>query len=235
MSAAPTTHDRRVEDADRSARHPAAAAVWFLPAFGVLTLWATSTHQPSPTTDFAAWARFVTTDEFLAKHVLGSILGLALNLVGVAALTAVILGSGRRLRAARWGFFLSVMGSAGLLAGFGVAAFAQPAIGTLELQGYEGARAVHDDVYAIPAFVTLIGGGFLFAVGTVLLARTSAAVAGVHGWVRFTYGTSGPLIAFLGIAFGPLQTLGSIAAIVGGAGLAMAVRRGADPVPTWSP
>ncbi len=60
--------------------------VWLLPVFGALTLWATITHQPDPTTEFSSWARFVTTDEFLAKHLLGSILGLALNTIGVAAL-----------------------------------------------------------------------------------------------------------------------------------------------------
>ncbi|MCZ7538009.1 MAG: hypothetical protein M5T61_20155 [Acidimicrobiia bacterium] len=41
------------------------------------------THQPDPTTEFTSWARFVITDEFLAKHLVGSILGLALNTIGV--------------------------------------------------------------------------------------------------------------------------------------------------------
>ncbi len=199
--------------------------VWLLPVFGVLTLWATITHQPDPSTDFSSWARFVTTDEFLAKHLVGSILGLALNLVGVGALTWATLASGRHVRAATWGFSLTVLGSAGLLAGFGVAAFAQPAIGDLEIQQYTGASAVYDDVYGIPAIVTLVGGGLLFAIATVLLARAAAAIEGVPRWARIAYGASGPLIAFLGVAFGPFQTLGSLAAIAGGAGISTAVRR----------
>lgn len=199
--------------------------VWLLPVFGVLTLWATITHQPDRSTEFASWARFVTTDEFLAKHLVGSILGLALNLVGVGALTWAALATGRRVRAATWGFTLTVLGSAGLLAGFGVAAFAQPAIGHLEIQQYPAASAVYDDVYGIPAIVTLVGGGLLFAIATVLLARAAAAIEGVPRWARIAYGASGPLIAFLGVAFGPFQTLGSLAAIAGGAGIATAVHR----------
>lgn len=199
--------------------------VWLLPVFGALTLWATITHQPDPTTEFSSWARFVTTDEFLAKHLVGSILGLALNTLGVAALAGAILTTGHRIRPAIWGFALTVLGSAGLIAGFGVAAFAQPAIGDLELHGDAGASAVYDDVYGIPTFVTLIGGAVLFSVAPILLARAAAAIDGAPRWARFAYGASGPLIGFLGVAFGPFQTLGSLAAIAGGAGIASAVRR----------
>ena len=199
--------------------------VWLLPVFGLLTLWATITHQPDPTTEFTSWARFAGTAEFLAKHPLGSLLGPTLNTLGVAALAGAILTTGYRTRPAVWSFALTVLGSAGLIAGFGVAAFAQPAIGHLELQGDAGASAVYDDVYGIPTFVTLIGGAVLFSVASILLARAAAAIDGTPRWARVTYGASGPLIGFLGVAFGPFQTLGSLAAIAGGAGIASAVRR----------
>lgn len=199
--------------------------VWLLPVFGALTLWATITHQPDPTTEFTSWARFVTTDEFLAKHLAGSILGLALNTLGVAALAAAVLVSGVRVGSAVWGFALTVVGSAGLIAGFGVAAFAQPAIGHLELQGDAGASAVYDDVYGIPTFVTLIGGAVVFSVASILLARAAAAIDGTPRWARIAYGASGPLIGLLGVAVGPCQTLGSLAAIAGGTGIATAVHR----------
>ena len=205
--------------------HQLRNGVWLLPVFGALTLWATLVHQPDPTTEFAAWARFVTTDEFLAKHLLGSILGLALSTIGVAALAWAVLATGHRARPAVWGFTLTVVGSAGLIAGFGVAAFAQPAIGNLEIQGSAGAHAVYDDVYGIPTFVTLIGGAVLFSAASILLARAAAALEGVPRWARFAYGASGPLIGFLGIAVGPLQTVGSVAALTGGIGIAAAVRR----------
>jgi hypothetical protein len=205
--------------------HYIRTGVWMLPVFGALTLWATLTHQPDPTTEFSSWARFVTTDEFLAKHLAGSILGLALNTLGVAALAAAVLVSGVRVGSAVWGFALTVVGSAGLIAGFGVAAFAQPAIGHLELQGDAGASAVYDDVYGIPTFVTLIGGAVVFSVASILLARAAAAIDGTPRWARIAYGASGPLIGLLGVAVGPCQTLGSLAAIAGGTGIATAVHR----------
>ena len=114
---------------------------------------------------------------------------------------------------------LAVFGSAGLLAGFGAAAFAQPAIGRLELAGGTDARQLYDDVYATSAMITLLGGAALFAISTVLLAR-AAATAGAARWSTFTFGVSGLLIGIFGIAFGPAQTIGAIAAIVGGVGLA---------------
>lgn len=230
----PIEASRTAEPAIATARS-VSRGVWLLPVFGVLTLWATITHQPSPTTEFASWARFVTTDEFLAKHLVGSIFGLALNLVGVASLTWVVLAVGRRIGTAVWGFTLTVLGSAGLLAGFGVAAFAQPAIGNLEAQQFAGAQNLYNDVYGIPAFVTLIGGGVLLSIATVLLARAAAAIDGSPRWARIAYGASGPLIAFLGVVFGPFQTIGSLAAIAGGIGIALAVRREGAITPTATP
>lgn len=234
MQTAPAIDRRSIEPEPDTGRRVGTGA-WLLPVFGVLTLWATVTHQPSPTTEFASWARFVTTDEFLAKHLVGSIVGLALNIVGVASLTWVVLAADRHVRAAIWGFTLTVLGSAGLLAGFGVAAFAQPAIGNLEIQQLAGAQDVYDDVYGIPAFVTLIGGGALFSIATIVLARAAASIDGSPRWARIAYGASGPLIAFLGVAFGPFQTLGSIAAIAGGIGIAIAVRRIGAITPTAAP
>ena len=70
---------------------------------------------------------------------------------------------------------------------------------------------MYDDVYGIPTFVTLIGGAVLFSAASIRRARAAAAIHGVPRWARVAYGTSGPLIGFLGIAFGPLQTLGSLA------------------------
>lgn len=234
MQTAPAIDHRFIESVLRPDRR-VGAGVWLLPVFGVLTLWATITHQPNPTSEFAAWARFVTTDEFLAKHLVGSIFGLALNIVAVASLAWVVLAAGRHVRAAMWGFTLTVLGSAGLLAGFGVAAFAQPAIGHLEAQQFAGAQDLYNDVYGIPTFVTLIGGGVLLSIATILLARAAAAIDGTPRWARIAYGASGPLIAFLGVAFGPFQTIGSLAAIAGGIGIAIAVRRTGGITPTTTP
>lgn len=194
-----------------------------MPVFGALMAWATFEHQPDPTGDFGSWSQFVTTDRFLVSHLAGSILGQALFLLGAIALAAAVLPTTRRPREAAAGIVSAVVGSAGLLAGFGTAAFAQPAIARLELAGGANAREVYDDVYNAPAMITLLGGAALFAVSTVLLAR-AAASAGAARWATVAFGTSGPLIGVIGVALGPVQTVGAAAAIVGGAGLARTFR-----------
>ncbi|UDY37589.1 hypothetical protein [Dermatobacter hominis] len=204
---------------------PARRGVWLLPAAAAITLWATFEHQPDVRSQFDDWARFVTTDRFLATHLIGSIVGQALWILGAAALAAISLAAGRRVRSAIAGLVAMTVGGAGLIAGFGVAAFAQPAIGHLELAGVAGAHDVYDDVYGIPTFVTLVGGGVLFAVATVLIARAAAAVDGVPRWAAIAFGAAGPFIGFLGIAVGPLQTVGSLAALAGGVAIALAVHR----------
>ena len=208
--------------------HPAVRGVWLLPAAAAVTSWATFEHQPDVTSQFADWARFVTTDKFLASHLVGSIVGQAVWILGAAALAAVVVAKGRRVRSAVAGLVAMTLGGAGLIAGFGVAAFAQPAIGHLELAGAAGAQEVYDDVYGIPTLVTLIGGGVLFAAATVLLARAAAALDGVPRWAVVTFRLSGPFIGVLGIAVGALQTVGSIAALVGTVAIARSVHhRGA--------
>lgn len=202
----------------------ATRGVWLLPVVGLLLLWATSEHQPDPSTEFESWSRFVTTDRFLASHLAGSIAGQALYLVACTALAVVVLGRSPRVRATVVGFVLSVLGSAGLLAGFGTAAFAQPAIGRLQLDGL-AAKPVYDDVYDTPALVTLLGGALLFAVGGALLAWAAAAMPGAPRWAVVLFGASTPLIAVVGVAFGPAQTVGALALAAGGTGLAVWLAR----------
>ena len=202
---------------------PLRRGVWLLPVAAAITGWATFEHQPDTTSQFTDWSRFVTTDRFLASHLIGSIAGQAVWIVGAAAVAALAVAAGRRVGVAIAGFVTMVLGSAGLIAGFGVAAFAQPAIGHLQLDGVAGAHAVYDDVYGIPTFATLIGGGLLFAAATVLLARAVASIDCVPRWATIALGIAGPLIGFLGVAIGSLQTVGSIAALVGSTAIAIAL------------
>src|SRR5918995_1260196 len=67
--------------------------LWLLPAYGFLLGLSTLTHQP-PVADFDASARYVTTDVFLVSHLGASILGAALAVLGVVAVTAYLV-SGR--------------------------------------------------------------------------------------------------------------------------------------------
>jgi hypothetical protein len=77
----PTTTDR----GQRAAR----AGLWALPAYALLLGLSTWTHQPS-IDDFDAYARYITTDVFLASHLGASILGAALAILGATAVTTLI-------------------------------------------------------------------------------------------------------------------------------------------------
>jgi hypothetical protein len=206
-------------------------AGWLLTAFGVLTLGATLEHQPSPTTAFASWSRFVTTARFLAGHLLGSIVGQAVYVLAAAALAVAVLPRTRRRTSAVAGFVLAVVGSAGLLAGFGVAAFAQPAIGRFGQVDGPAGRALYDDVYRPVAVTTLVVGAVVFAASTVVLARAVGATPGTRRWAAAALGAVGPLVAVAGLALGPAQTVGALAAIAGGVGLAARPAAGRGPRP----
>jgi hypothetical protein len=63
----------------------ACKGVWLLPAFGLLLALSTIRQQPPVQTDFAGYARFVTTGEFLVSHLVASIGGAALAILGVCS------------------------------------------------------------------------------------------------------------------------------------------------------
>nr|WP_231133976.1 ester cyclase [Motilibacter deserti] len=206
-----------------------ARAGWLLPVAAALLLWTTARHQPDPAADLAGWSGFVTTRRFQVEHLAGSVVGQALWTLGAAALVAAVLPATRRPGYAVAGLAATVLGGAGLLAGFGVAAFAQPAIGRLHATAPAVAEAVYDDVYAAPALVTLLGGALLWAVGGVLLALAAAGTATVPRWAALLLGASGPLIGVFGVAYGPLQTVGALAGVLGGAAVMRALGDDAAP------
>jgi hypothetical protein len=83
--------------------------VWALPVYGLLTFWATFTHEPNRHTEVEAYAHYISTANYLAQHLLGSILGVILAVLGVIALGAY-LASSRSGRLALLAMVLSVAG-----------------------------------------------------------------------------------------------------------------------------
>jgi len=81
--------------------------LWALPAYGALLGLSTVTHQPS-VDDFDAYARYVTTDVFLASHLGASIFGAALAILGAFAVSAFLAG-GRAARVAVAGVVLTTV------------------------------------------------------------------------------------------------------------------------------
>ncbi len=75
--------------------------VWLLPMWGVLLALSTLTHQPDYDADFEGYADYITTTGFLLSHLLASIGGAVLAVIGAVAL-AVALASRPAVRTA-WG------------------------------------------------------------------------------------------------------------------------------------
>ncbi len=99
-----------------------------LPLYGALTLWSSITPQPDPATQFDAWARFVTTNEYVIGHLLGSGGGLIAGIFGSFALGAVLAGT-RARNLGLIGMVIAILGAALFLLPMGVSTFAAPSEG----------------------------------------------------------------------------------------------------------
>jgi hypothetical protein len=202
----------------------ARTAVWAVPVYGALLAVGTFTQQPDYRTDFAAYAAYVTTSTFLASHVVASIAGAAIGLVGMAAL--FVLTDHASPRRARSGFVLSVFGQVGLVSVFGVAAFAQPAIGRAFLDGDRAvAEAINADVYGGPLVATAALSLFMFVAGGILLGSAARRVAKWPRWAGVALAVSITVFAvgvFVEIPF--LQPLTGIGVAVAGIAIARAAR-----------
>jgi len=175
--------------------------LWALPVWAVLLFYSTLSHQPPPQTQFAAWSRYVTTPEFLASHLIGSIVGAAIGILGMVAL-AVFLAGHRRPRAAVWGLVTGVLGSTLVTAIFGIAVFAQPAIGRDYLAGHTA--AAHAMYYAAAQGAWLVATAFtgaaLVAASLVIFGVAAAQTDPLPRLAGIGLAVGGPLFAVIGVA-----------------------------------
>src|ERR671914_836025 len=107
-----------------------------LPLYGALTFYSSLDPQPDPNTHLEAWSRFVTTDGYVLKHLLASVVGIIFAIFGTFALGAYLAGS----RAGRMGLVamvITVLGSALFLPAMGVSTFSSPEEGQAVLAGLE--------------------------------------------------------------------------------------------------
>jgi len=148
--------------------------LWALPVWAALLSITTLKEQPSWQTEPTQWSRFVTTPEFLASHLVGSILGAAIGALGMIALGAVLARRGQPaigLATMVTGVVANVLAASGL----GVAAFAQPAIGRNYL--------AHHTAEARLLIKTVANGNWLTAMivtsGVLLIASVVVASVGI--------------------------------------------------------
>jgi hypothetical protein len=204
------------------ARRYARGGLWALPAWAGLLFLATLTHQPPYQTEFAAWARYVTTPVFLVSHLVGSILGAAVGVLGFLALAVLLVERGVA-RLALGALVGTVVGSVLLTAVFGVAAFAQPAIGRAFLAGDADVAALYDDVNGPPLFGTVVPGVLLLAGGLIAFGVAVNRSGLAPRYVGLALIIGGPLFAIVGVVLAnAVQSVGAALLLAGTTGVAWA-------------
>jgi hypothetical protein len=151
--------------------------LWALPVWAALLCISTVTQQPDWKTRPADWSRYVTTGPFLASHLIASILGAAIGALGMVALGAVLARRGHPaigLAAMVTGVVANVLTASA----FGVAAFAQPALGHnyLAVHTAQGQLLIKSAANGAWLNATAITSGLLLAASVVVagvgVART---------------------------------------------------------------
>ena len=184
-------------DLDRYARR----GLWAVPIFAATLFAGTITHQPPPQTELAAWSAFVTTNEFLFSHLVFSIGGAAFGAIGCVALGIVLILRGSP-KLGLWGLLTGVTANVLGSTIFGIAAFAQPAIGRFYLAGhldlaqnlyYDAAQGVPMDIVAVIFLALLVASFIVFGVGFARLAL-------MPRWAGIGYAVSGAVFAVVGVA-----------------------------------
>jgi hypothetical protein len=179
--------------------------IWGLPAYALLLALSTLTHQPDYTTDFAGYAGYVTTGQFLLSHLVASILGTGFGVIGAVAL-GILVSRERAATPAMLGVACTLLGNVLFTAIFAAAAFAQPAIGRAWLQGAHGvAETVNADVYGPPLFATFAFGAPLFIAGAILLGVAVARYNPAWRWLGAGYAVFLPLFLIAGFLFDLVQ------------------------------
>lgn len=209
----------------------ATRGLWLLPTYALLLALSTVTHEPDHTEDFAAWSRYVTTDRFVVSHVVGSIAGAALGLVGlVAALVHLLRGPAARTSVLA--VALTIVGNVLFTGLFAAAAFAQPAIGRAHLAGTADGPTLYDDVYGTPLLVTFGVGALCFVTGAVLAGRALAATSPSLRLAGYGYATSLVLFVVSGFTVSVVQPVFAVLAAAAAVLVALRLPAATAGVPT---
>ena len=167
----------------------ARGALWALPVWAAMLFLGTLTHQPDPQTDFAGFAAYVTTTSFLLSHLINSITGAAIGSIGVVGLVLYLQDSkvvGRTII----GMVATVVSNTLVASIFGVAAFAQTAMGRMFIAGQHNALDFYNQVYSGTLFGTALIALLLFMIGGVFIGNAVAACGFFLRWTGWVYAIS---------------------------------------------
>jgi len=184
----------------------ARGALWALPVWAALLFLGTLTHQPDPQTDFAGFAAYVTTGQFLLSHLVSSIAGAAIGSIGVIGVMLYLQDSKAAGRAIA-GMVATVVGNTLSSSIFGVAAFAQPAMGRTFLSGQPNALDFYNLVYAVPLFGTVLVALLLFIAGGVFTGIAIAASGRFPRWAGWVYAVTTTGFVLSNFLFPPGQSV----------------------------
>ena len=199
-------------------------AVWTVAVYGILLAASTITHQPDYKTDFPAYADYVTTQQFLVSHVVGSIAGAGFALVGAAAIFILAVRSAPR--SAAWGFIIWSFAQVALASVFGVAAFFQPAVGEAFIDGGgDVAVNINESVYDGPVLVMVGVGLFLFLVGAILLGMAARRTEVLPRWAGLTFAVSAVAFVLSFFLFDTVQPVAGLGIAAAGVGFGIGARR----------
>ena len=211
----------------------ARAALWALPVWAAMLFFGTLTHQPDPQTDFANFAAYVTTGQFLFSHLVNSILGAAIGSIGVVALL-LYLQDTRVVGRAITGMVGTVMGNTLTSAVFGAAAFAQPAAGQAFLAGQPNAQEFYNRVYGVPLFGTAMVSLLLFIIGGIFTGLAIAASGRFPRWAGWVYAVAAAGFVLIGVPIPIGQSVMSALLFVAAVAVAWSAGRGEVRVQSMS-
>jgi hypothetical protein len=202
-----------------------------LPLYGVMTFISSLNPQPDPNTHYEAWARFVTTDFYLLKHLFASGLGIILVIFGTFALGAYLVTS-RAGRMGLVGMVITVFGTLLFLMVGGVSIFAAPKEGQAFLAGieeYAKLPTILADTALLPTFGV---GMLLMLVGNVLLGVAVWRSGTLPKWAGALW-VAGSALPMLGMFYAllpiganatpPTVPAGAVLLVIGGAWMALSV------------
>ena len=169
----------------QSVRSFARGALWALPVWAAMLFLGTLTHQPDPQTDFAGFAAYVTTTSFLLSHLINSITGAAIGSIGFVALM-LYLQDTHVMKRAVTGMVAMIISNTLVSSIFGVAAFAQTAMGRLFMAGQQNALDYYNEIYNGSLFGTALIALLLFMFGGIVVGNaitTSGLLPRWTGWI----------------------------------------------------
>jgi hypothetical protein len=200
--------------------------LWALVVWTVFLFLGTITHQPDPRFDFAAFAGYVTTTEFLISHLVTSIVGAAFGVLALLALFT-FLALRVRSRLAAVGLCMAVVGNLMVTAIFGMAAFAQPAVGRLYQAGHtEDAIATYNDMYSTPLSVTAAIGLPLLVIGVICIGVAVTRSRVLPRWAGIGMAVGIVVFGLIGVILADfVQSIGAVVLIASTLWIAVSARR----------